>query len=141
MLDLPHPLLADDINLLVGRRRFVEPNVNLRSPDEQDEENPQRCRGPQDLEPPGSCCEVGPRVGGGFPIADAESQHHGYDRRHDHATKTELREIEIVDHHRVDGGRIGPEWYPMIHGFTRSVRVGWPRRSRGPPRRRRYWRR
>ena len=50
MLDLPHPLFADDEHLRGVRRRLGHRGIDLRSPHEHDEEDEQRRDGPEPFE-------------------------------------------------------------------------------------------
>ena len=50
VLDLPHPLLADDVELLGVGRRPRGGEVDLRAPDEDDQRDDQRDHDPRDLE-------------------------------------------------------------------------------------------
>ena len=53
MLDLPHPLLADDIDFEVAGRRLVEPDIDAGAPDEEPRKAHKRRGGPADLQCPG----------------------------------------------------------------------------------------
>src|SRR6185437_3386570 len=76
MLHLPHPLLADDIDLLVGRRRLEEPGVDLRTPDKENEKHAERGDRPGYFEMPGLFDPIGPRSRTAAAISDVEDEHH-----------------------------------------------------------------
>src|SRR6185437_16086979 len=60
VLDLPHPLLADDVDFLAGCRRLVEPEIGAGAPDEEDEEADEGGARPGDLPMPAFLGAVAP---------------------------------------------------------------------------------
>ena len=53
MLDLPHPLLSDDIDLKRIRGGLKESNVEIRTPEKEAKKHQKRREGPGDFEAPG----------------------------------------------------------------------------------------
>src|SRR5215469_11256384 len=122
MLHLPHPLLADDVDLELAGRRIIEPDINEGTPDKGNEKQDQSGGGPADLPFPGLLDQVGARGTGAAAVDEAEPEHQARDSQHDQDADCDFRDIERIDGIGVDGGGARPEWKPMVHRWAQPPR-------------------
>ena len=141
VLDFPHPLLADDENLEVSRRRLVQPDVNLRAPHEEPEKGDQRRRGPADLENPALLGRIGARGAAAAAIAHAEPEHQPEHQDEDQRAQDELGDEQPVDDLGAERGRPRPERDPAHRCLSRAAAAGSRRRRRRAPPSPPHWRR
>ena len=96
VLELPHPLLADTIDLEGVGGRGVGPEVDVRPPDVREEEDDQRHYRPRDLEPIRAVHLRGPFVAGAAAVADREVEDEpGDEHRHEAAHREQVVEEMI----------------------------------------------
>ena len=112
MLDLPHPLLADDIDVEIGRRRPVQPDVAFGAPHKQHEEGEQGSDGPGDLDGPALLPGVAARCGAAAAIADAEQPDQPEDQRQDRRADAQLGDEQRIDQLAAGGAGARPERDP-----------------------------
>ncbi len=130
VLDLPHPLLADDKDFEITGRRLVKPDIDHRTPDEEHQKRDQGRNRPADFKDPALLRRVGARGAAAAPIAQAEHQHQPADQQQDQTGDDKLGNIERVDHLAVDGSGVRPERDPLVHRRLNRDAVARSRRRR-----------
>ena len=98
MLDLPHPLLADDIEFEIRcRGRFVQPDVDLGAPGKQHEKGEERARRPGDLDDPALGLRPAARHRIAAAIPDAKHPDQAEDEKEDRGADDQLGNEQRVD--------------------------------------------
>ena len=130
MLRLPHPLLADDIDVHRVGRRIVDPEVQQRAPDKDDQEQRQRNNRPGRLEQRRAFHLDGDRVLLlAIPNREAEDEN-SHQRQADHREQQQ-EEVERVSVRR-NGRRLARKERGSVEPFHQKLPQDWTDMHRYP---------
>ncbi len=110
ILNLPHPLLADNVNVHCARRRAGALKEYLRAPPEKRQHDDERNHRPGNLQLQGAVNGRRNFVRGTTPVFDGKEKDRAEnDHSHDDADRRQI-EIQVVDAAGNAGSRLGKKW-------------------------------
>ncbi len=115
VLHLPHPLLADDVDLHRARRRTVEIEEDLRAPREHHHDDAERDERPEQLERERAVDGDADLVVVASAVLDGERDHEAGDEQREERRDGDHEEVDRVDLRRLRGRLLRKEWKVREH--------------------------